>query len=56
MYYVYYLDQKKVRHEVGEFEMPIPAMNAALAAIFDERWAWKAVVEKDGKEYRKYFG
>ena len=56
MFTVYYFDQKRARHDVGTFEKPIEAINEALSAIFDSRWAWKAVVEKDGKEYAKYFG
>jgi hypothetical protein len=55
MYKVYYFDQKKNRHECGEFDKPIPAMNEALACIFDSRWAKWAVVEKDGEIYRKYY-
>lgn len=55
MFLVYYYDQKKNRHEIGNFEEPIPAINAALEAIYDKRWAWKAVVEKDGVVCYKYF-
>lgn len=55
MFKVYYFDQKNNKHECGEFSQPIPALNEALNAIYDKRWAKQAVVEKDGKVYRKYF-
>lgn len=56
MYKVFYFDWNNNRHEIGEYEKPIPAMNAALEAIYDERWAKKAIVEKDGAIYAKYLG
>ena len=56
MFTAYYFDQARARHDLGTFEKPMDAINEALNAIFDSRWAWKSVVEENGKVFKTYFG
>ena len=56
MFTTYYFDQKNNRHEIGTYSRALEAINSALEAIFDERWAKKAIVEKNGVIIKKYFG
>ena len=56
MFNTYYFDQKNIRHEIGTYTIAEQAINAALEAIYDERWAKKAIVEKNGVIIKKYFG
>lgn len=56
MYTVYYIDRNYNRQECGSFKICGDAINEALAAIYDERWAIRAVVEKDGKIVARYLG